>query len=64
MPAPIRLGTQGWNYDAWAGPFYPEGTKAVDFLTVYSRAFDAVECNRSSHSGAIQLFGVPDVPGT
>ena len=50
MPAPIRLGTQGWNYDAWAGPFYPEGTKAVDFLTVYSRAFDTVEVDSTFYA--------------
>ena len=43
MPGSIRLGTQGWNYDAWVGPFYPEGTKPSDFLGVYSRAFDSVE---------------------
>ena len=23
--ARIRLGTQGWNYDAWVGPFFPTG---------------------------------------
>lgn len=50
MPAPIRLGTQGWNYDAWVGPFYPEGTKAVDYLTVYSRAFDTVEVDSTFYA--------------
>src|SRR5687768_6930344 len=50
MPAPIRLGTQGWNYDAWVGPFYPEGTKAVDFLSVYSRAFDTVEVDSTFYA--------------
>jgi len=41
--ARIRVGTQGWNYDAWLGAFYPEGTRPADFLHVYSRAFDTVE---------------------
>ncbi len=50
MPANIRLGTQGWNYDAWTGPFYPEGTKAVDFLTIYSRAFDTVEVDSTFYA--------------
>jgi uncharacterized protein YecE (DUF72 family) len=50
MAAPIRLGTQGWNYDAWAGPFYPEGTRPVDFLTVYSRAFDTVEVDSTFYA--------------
>jgi uncharacterized protein YecE (DUF72 family) len=48
--APIRLGTQGWNYDAWVGPFYPEGTRAVDFLTVYARAFDTVEVDSTFYA--------------
>ena len=50
MPAPIRLGTQGWNYDAWVGPFYPEGTKPVDFLAIYSRAFDTVEVDSTFYA--------------
>ncbi len=39
----IYVGTQGWNYDAWVGPFYPINTKPADFLSVYSRAFNTVE---------------------
>jgi uncharacterized protein YecE (DUF72 family) len=50
MPAAIRLGTQGWNYDAWVGPFYPDGTKAVEFLGVYSRAFDTVEVDSTFYA--------------
>jgi uncharacterized protein YecE (DUF72 family) len=50
MPAPIRLGTQGWNYDAWVGPFYPDATRPVDFLTVYSRAFDTVEVDSTFYA--------------
>ena len=50
MPAPIRLGTQGWNYDAWVGPFYPAGTRAVDFLSVYARAFDTVEVDSTFYA--------------
>jgi uncharacterized protein YecE (DUF72 family) len=50
MPAPIRLGTQGWNYDAWVGPFYPDGTRAVDFLSIYSRAFDTVEVDSTFYA--------------
>ena len=50
MPAPIRLGTQGWNYDAWVGPFYPEGTRAVDFLSIYARAFETVEVDSTFYA--------------
>jgi uncharacterized protein YecE (DUF72 family) len=51
---PIRLGTQGWNYDAWVGPFYPIGTRAVDYLTLYARAFDTVEVDST-------FYAVPSV---
>jgi uncharacterized protein YecE (DUF72 family) len=50
MTAPIRLGTQGWNYDAWVGPFYPPGTRAADYLTVYTRAFDTVEVDSTFYA--------------
>jgi len=47
---PIRIGTQGWNYDAWVGPFYPDGTKPVDFLRVYARAFETVEVDSTFYA--------------
>ena len=43
MAGRIHIGTQGWNYDAWVGPFYPPGTRPADSLPVYARAFDTVE---------------------
>jgi uncharacterized protein YecE (DUF72 family) len=50
MNAHIRLGTQGWNYDAWVGPFYPIGTRPADYLTVYARAFDTVEVDSTFYA--------------
>lgn len=46
----IRLGTQGWNYDAWVGPFFPSGTKPVDFLATYAQAFDTVEVDSTFYA--------------
>lgn len=46
----FRLGTQGWNYDAWVGPFFPSGTRAPDFLSVYARAFDTVEVDSTFYA--------------
>ena len=46
----IRLGAQGWNYDAWVGPFYPSGTRAIDYLTMYARAFDTVEVDSTFYA--------------
>lgn len=50
MPSNVRIGTQGWNYDAWVGPFYPEGTRAADFLSLYSRAFSTVEVDSTFYA--------------
>lgn len=47
---PIRLGGQGWNYDAWVGPFYPSGTRSADYLRVYARAFDTVEVDSTFYA--------------
>lgn len=47
---PIRLGTQGWNYAAWTGPFYPSGTRPADYLTTYSRAFGTVEVDSTFYA--------------
>jgi uncharacterized protein YecE (DUF72 family) len=46
----IRLGTCGWNYDAWVGPFYPLRTRPIDFLSIYSRAFDTVEVDSTFYA--------------
>ncbi|MBA3670961.1 MAG: DUF72 domain-containing protein [Gemmatimonadaceae bacterium] len=50
MSSHIRIGTQGWNYDAWVGPFYPSGTRPVDYLTVFARAFDTVEVDSTFYA--------------
>jgi len=49
----IRIGTQGWNYPAWVGPFYPSGTRASEFLSTYARAFRVVEVDST-------FYAVPD----
>lgn len=50
MSERIRIGTQGWNYDAWVGPFYPIGTRPGDYLSVYARAFDTVEVDSTFYA--------------
>jgi uncharacterized protein YecE (DUF72 family) len=49
-PREIRIGTQGWNYPAWVGPFYPSGTRAADFLRVYARALGTVEVDSTFYA--------------
>lgn len=46
----ILIGTQGWNYDAWVGPFYPATTRAPDYLSVYGRAFRTVEVDSTFYA--------------
>ena len=48
--ASLRLGTCGWNYDAWVGPFFPLKTRPADFLTTYARAFDTVEVDSTFYA--------------
>jgi uncharacterized protein YecE (DUF72 family) len=43
----IHIGTSGWHYDHWKGPFYPEDMKAEDFLRFYAERFHTVEINNS-----------------
>src|SRR3954469_23598862 len=45
-----RLGTMGFGYDDWSGPFYPRGVKSGDWLTFYARYFDAVELDTTFHA--------------
>lgn len=50
MIASVRLGTQGWNYPAWIGPFYPPGTRRQDMLSLFARAFPTVEVDSTFYA--------------
>jgi uncharacterized protein YecE (DUF72 family) len=40
------VGTSGWSYKHWRGPFYPSGmSKGGDQLRFYAERFDTVEVN-------------------
>ena len=40
------IGTSGWSYKHWRGPFYPSGmTKGIEQLRFYAERFDTVEAN-------------------
>ncbi len=43
----IRIGTSGWHYKHWLGPFYPTDLRADHMLSVYVEHFDTVEINNS-----------------
>ncbi len=41
----VHVGTSGWTYDDWTGPFYPEDVKGAERLSFYAERFDTVEVN-------------------
>lgn len=43
----IHIGTSGWHYAHWVGPFYPPGTRPADFLGLYAGRFGTVEINNA-----------------
>ena len=47
MACDIRIGTSGFHYKHWKGPFYPEKTHAAKMLDFYIQHFDTVELNNS-----------------
>jgi uncharacterized protein YecE (DUF72 family) len=47
MSCEIRIGTSGYHYKHWRGPFYPETISPDRMLEFYSGDFDTVELNNS-----------------
>jgi uncharacterized protein YecE (DUF72 family) len=43
----ILIGTSGWAYDHWQGPFYPGDCPTADRLSYYAAHFRSVEINNS-----------------
>jgi uncharacterized protein YecE (DUF72 family) len=48
----IYIGTSGFSYDDWVGPYYPQDVKKTDWLTFYAQEFSTVELNSS-------YYGIP-----
>ncbi|HEY9695255.1 MAG TPA: DUF72 domain-containing protein [Oculatellaceae cyanobacterium] len=47
------IGCAVWAYKGWLGDFYPSGSRAADFLRLYSQRFTAVEGNTT-------FYAIPD----
>jgi uncharacterized protein YecE (DUF72 family) len=45
--AAVYIGTSGWHYPHWRGPFYPEKLPAAQMLDFYTRHFHTVELNNT-----------------
>src|SRR5690349_3390153 len=49
MTGKTYIGTSGWNYKHWLGPFYPEKFPAKNMLAFYAEHFDTVEINATHY---------------
>jgi uncharacterized protein YecE (DUF72 family) len=47
MTERIHVGTSGWHYPHWQGPFYPEKMRSAEMLGFYSQRLRTVEINNS-----------------
>jgi uncharacterized protein YecE (DUF72 family) len=43
--ARILIGTSGWHYDSWRGPFFPKGLPLKEQLRHYASQFSTTELN-------------------
>jgi uncharacterized protein YecE (DUF72 family) len=46
----ILIGTSGWGYDEWIGPFYPKGLTSKEFLSYYSKIYYTNEINTTFYN--------------
>ena len=46
----LHLGTSGFSYSDWVGPFYPAGMPKKDWLVYYAREFSACEVNSTYYA--------------
>lgn len=45
-----KIGTIGFSYKEWVGPFYPAGMKQSEYLSYYSKVYNTVELDTTFHS--------------
>ena len=45
MAARVLIGTSGWHYDSWRGPFFPKGLPPREQLAYYAGRFSTTELN-------------------
>jgi len=50
MQKKLLIGTSGWGYDEWLGPFYPKSLKKEDYLSYYSEIFYTNEINTTFYN--------------
>lgn len=50
MEKKVLIGTSGWGYDEWLGPFYPKSLNQKDYLLYYSEIFYTSEINTTFYN--------------
>lgn len=61
----VRIGTSGFSYKEWKGPFYPEKMKAEEMLSFYASKMPTVEINNTFYrlpSAAVLAGWKAEVP--
>ncbi len=75
MPGAVKrilVGTSGWAYDDWVGPFYPKALSRQRWLSFYGERFPTVEVNSTHYhfpsasevagtAGRVETAGLTDV---
>jgi len=46
----IKIGTAGWDYKDWVGPFYPKQLEKSRYLPYFSKIFNIVEINSTFYN--------------
>jgi len=63
----IRVGTSGYSYKEWKGPFYPKDLAAARFLPYYAERLETVEINNTFYrmpTAKLVLGWASEVPET
>jgi len=63
----VLIGTSGWHYEHWRGPFYPDRFASDRMLSFYAERFNTVELNNTFYrlppAGAAELWKKSTPPG-
>ena len=66
-PVRIHVGTSGWHYEHWRGPFYPPALLPSQWLAFYAAHFRTVEINSSFYRlptpAAVRAWSAETPPG-
>jgi len=57
----IKVGSSGWSYKDWVGPFYPAGSRDQDLLSIYFSRLSTLEVNTTFYNipkaGTVMKWG-------